>query len=107
MFTSTATQNGGQESTTLSFHTLLLHLGFVVVGLPYSFAGQNGVSEVMGNSPYGASTLADGDGSRKPSPASLPPDVSAARVFRLAGRQLSYWMAAALRRSSMMFDGVA
>ena len=71
VFTSTATQHGGQESTILSFHTLLLHLGFVVVGLPYSFAGQNGVSEVMGNSPYGASTLADGDGSRRPSAVEL------------------------------------
>lgn len=67
VFTSTATQHGGQESTILSFHTLLLHLGFVVVGLPYSFSAQNGVSDVMGNSPYGASTIADGDGSRRPS----------------------------------------
>jgi NAD(P)H dehydrogenase (quinone) len=71
VFTSTATQHGGQESTILSFHTLLLHLGFVVVGLPYSFAAQNGVSEVMGNSPYGASTIADGDGSRRPSQVEL------------------------------------
>ncbi|MFN3891769.1 MAG: NAD(P)H:quinone oxidoreductase [Beijerinckiaceae bacterium] len=71
VFTSTATQHGGQESTILSFHTLLLHLGFVVAGLPYSFAGQNGVSEVMGNSPYGASTIADGDGSRRPSKVEL------------------------------------
>ncbi|MDP2358242.1 MAG: NAD(P)H:quinone oxidoreductase [Beijerinckiaceae bacterium] len=71
VFTSTASQHGGQESTILSFHTLLLHLGFIVTGLPYSFAGQNGVSEVMGNSPYGASTIADGDGSRWPSPVEL------------------------------------
>lgn len=71
VFTSTATQHGGQESTILSFHTLLLHLGFVVAGLPYSFAGQNGVSEVMGNTPYGASTIADGDGSRRPSKVEL------------------------------------
>jgi len=71
VFTSTATQHGGQESTILSFHTLLLHLGFVVVGLPYSFVAQNGVSEVMGNSPYGASTIADGDGSRRPSQVEL------------------------------------
>lgn len=71
VFTSTATQHGGQESTILSFHTLLLHLGFVITGLPYSFAGQNGVTEVMGNSPYGASTIADGDGSRRPSPVEL------------------------------------
>lgn len=71
VFTSTATQHGGQEATILSFHTILLHLGFVVVGLPYSFAGQNGVSEVMGNSPYGASTIADSDGSRQPSQVEL------------------------------------
>jgi NAD(P)H dehydrogenase (quinone) len=67
VFTSTATQHGGQESTILSFHTVLMHLGFVVVGLPYSFKAQNGVTEVMGNSPYGASTLADNDGKRQPS----------------------------------------
>jgi NAD(P)H dehydrogenase (quinone) len=71
VFTSTATQHGGQESTLLSFHTVLLHLGFVVVGLPYSFAAQNGVSEVMGNSPYGASTIANNDGSRQPSAVEL------------------------------------
>jgi NAD(P)H dehydrogenase (quinone) len=66
-FTSTATQHGGQESTILSTHTVLLHLGFVIVGLPYSWAGQMGVKEVSGGSPYGASTIADGDGSRQPS----------------------------------------
>ena len=60
VFTSTATQHGGQESTILSFHTVLLHLGFVIVGLPYSFTGQMGLDEVMGNSPYGASTIAGG-----------------------------------------------
>lgn len=67
VFTSSATQHGGQESTILSTHTVLLHLGFVIVGLPYSFAGQMGVKEVTGGSPYGASTIADGDGSRQPS----------------------------------------
>ncbi|TVR10220.1 MAG: NAD(P)H:quinone oxidoreductase [Salinarimonadaceae bacterium] len=67
VFTSTATQHGGQESTILTFHPVLLHLGMVIVGLPYAFTGQTGVSEVMGNSPYGASTIADGDGSRQPS----------------------------------------
>lgn len=67
VFTSTATQHGGQESTILSTHTVLLHLGFIIVGLPYSFSGQMGVAEVSGNSPYGASTIAGGDGSRKPS----------------------------------------
>jgi NAD(P)H dehydrogenase (quinone) len=67
VFTSSATQHGGQESTILSFHPVLLHLGFVVVGLPYAFQGQMGVGEVMGNSPYGASTIAGADGSRQPS----------------------------------------
>jgi len=71
VFTSTATQHGGQESTILSFHTVLLHLGFVIVGLPYSFTGQMGLDEVMGNSPYGASTIAGGDGSRQPSQVEL------------------------------------
>lgn len=71
VFTSTATQHGGQESTILSFHTVLLHLGFVIVGLPYSFTGQMGHDEVMGNSPYGASTIAGGDGSRQPSQVEL------------------------------------
>jgi NAD(P)H dehydrogenase (quinone) len=66
-FTSTATQHGGQESTILSTHTVLLHLGFIIVGLPYSWAGQMGVEEVSGGSPYGASTITDGDGSRQPS----------------------------------------
>lgn len=67
VFTSTATQHGGQESTILTFHPVLLHLGMVIVGLPYSFTGQMGVKEVMGNSPYGSSTITDGDGSRMPS----------------------------------------
>jgi NAD(P)H dehydrogenase (quinone) len=67
VFTSSATQHGGQESTILSTHIVLLHQGMVIVGLPYSFAGQMGVSEVTGGSPYGASTIAAGDGSRQPS----------------------------------------
>jgi NAD(P)H dehydrogenase (quinone) len=67
VFTSTATQHGGQESTILSTHTVLLHHGMVIVGLPYAFQGQTGVDEVKGGSPYGASTISDGDGSRRPS----------------------------------------
>jgi NAD(P)H dehydrogenase (quinone) len=67
VFTSSATQHGGQESTILTFVPVLMHLGFVIVGLPYAFQGQMGHAEVMGNSPYGASTIAGGDGSRKPS----------------------------------------
>ena len=67
VFTSTATQHGGQESTILSTHTVLLHHGMVVVGLPYTFQGQMIQGEVSGGSPYGASTIAAGDGSRQPS----------------------------------------
>lgn len=71
VFTSSATQHGGQESTILSFIPTLLHHGMVVVGLPYAFAGQMGVDEIKGGSPYGASTITDGDGSRMPSPVEL------------------------------------
>jgi NAD(P)H dehydrogenase (quinone) len=67
VFVSSATQHGGQESTILSFHISLLHHGFVVVGLPYAFQGQMGIDEITGGSPYGASTIAGGDGSRMPS----------------------------------------
>lgn len=67
VFTSSATQHGGQESTLLSFHTTLLHHGMVIVGLPYSFQGQMGVTEITGCSPYGASTIAGGQGERMPS----------------------------------------
>ena len=67
VFCSSATQHGGQESTILTFIPTLLHLGMIVVGLPYSFAGQMGVEEVKGSSPYGASTIAGADGSRLPS----------------------------------------
>lgn len=67
VFTSSATQHGGQESTILNFHTTLLHHGMVVVGLPYAFAGQMGIDEITGGSPYGASTIAGGQGERMPS----------------------------------------
>jgi NAD(P)H dehydrogenase (quinone) len=67
VFTSTATQHGGQESTLLSTQTVLMHHGMVIVGLPYSFQGQMALSEITGGSPYGASTIAGGDGSRQPS----------------------------------------
>jgi NAD(P)H dehydrogenase (quinone) len=70
-FTSTATQHGGQEVTLFSIITNLLHFGLTIVGLDYGFAGQMGVKEVHGNSPYGASTIADGDGSRQPSQVDL------------------------------------
>jgi NAD(P)H dehydrogenase (quinone) len=67
VFTSTATQHGGQESTILSTQIVLLHQGMVIVGLPYSFQGQMSLAEITGGSPYGASTIAAGDGSRQPS----------------------------------------
>ena len=65
-FTSTATQHGGQETTLFSIITNLLHFGMVVVGLDYGHAGQMTLQEITGGSPYGASTIAGGDGSRKP-----------------------------------------
>jgi NAD(P)H dehydrogenase (quinone) len=65
-FTSTASQHGGQEVTLFSMLTNLLHFGMVLVGLPYSFQGQLKLDEVTGGSPYGATTIAAGDGSRQP-----------------------------------------
>lgn len=67
VFTSSATQHGGQESTILSFHTSLLHHGMIIVGVPYSESRQMTVNEITGGSPYGSSTIAGGDGSRQPS----------------------------------------
>jgi len=67
VFASTATQHGGQETTITSFHSTLLHLGMVIVGVPYSEKRQMTVAEITGGSPYGASTIAGGDGSRMPS----------------------------------------
>ena len=66
VFTSSATQHGGQESTILSFHISLLHHGFIIVGLPYAFQGQMRIDEVTGGSPYGSSTIAGGSGERMP-----------------------------------------
>jgi NAD(P)H dehydrogenase (quinone) len=70
-FTSTAAQHGGQETTLFSILTNLLHMGCTIVGLDYAFTAQNGVDTVMGNSPYGASTIANNDGSRQPSAVEL------------------------------------
>src|SRR5580692_3879597 len=67
VFTSTATQHGGQETTITSFHSTLLHQGMIIVGLPYAFPGLTNMDEITGGSPYGASTLANADGSRQPS----------------------------------------
>jgi NAD(P)H dehydrogenase (quinone) len=66
-FTSTATQHGGQETTLFSIITNLLHFGMTVVGLPYSYQGQMTLDEIVGGSPYGASTIAGGQGQRQPS----------------------------------------
>ncbi|KQP50075.1 NAD(P)H:quinone oxidoreductase [Pseudorhodoferax sp. Leaf274] len=66
-FTSTATQHGGQETTLFSIITNLLHFGLVIVGLPYSHGGQMTLDEIVGGAPYGATTIAGGDGSRQPS----------------------------------------
>jgi NAD(P)H dehydrogenase (quinone) len=67
VFTSTATQHGGQETTITSFHTTLLHHGMLIAGIPYSEAGLSEMKEISGGSPYGASTLTGSDGSRGPS----------------------------------------
>jgi NAD(P)H dehydrogenase (quinone) len=67
VFTSSNTQHGGQESTILTTHVVLLHLGMIIVGLPYSFPGQMDMADITGGSPYGASTIAGADGSRQPS----------------------------------------
>ncbi|WP_062225595.1 NAD(P)H:quinone oxidoreductase [Aureimonas frigidaquae] len=70
-FTSSATQHGGNEATLLSMHKTLLHHGLVIVGLPYAFAGQMTLDAIAGGSPYGATTIAAGDGSRQPSEVEL------------------------------------
>lgn len=67
VFVSTATQHGGQETTITSFHSTLLHQGMIIVGVPYSEKRQMTISEIYGGSPYGASTITGGDGSRRPS----------------------------------------
>lgn len=67
VFTSTATQHGGQETTITSFHTTLLHQGMIIVGVPYTETRLTNMEEISGGTPYGASTLAASDGSRQPS----------------------------------------
>ncbi|MDF1719309.1 MAG: NAD(P)H:quinone oxidoreductase [Minwuia sp.] len=90
VFVSSATQHGGQESTILSFHTSLLHQGMVIVGLPYAFQGQMGVEEIKGGTPYGASTIADGDGSRQPSAVELDgARFQGAHVARIASKLIA------------------
>ena len=92
VFAATATQHGGQESTLLSFHATLLHLGMVVVGLPYSAQGQMRLDEVTGGSPYGVTTIAGGKGERQPSANEL-------ELARFQGRHVAE-IAGALARAS-------
>ncbi|MBY5793045.1 NAD(P)H:quinone oxidoreductase type IV [Rhizobium leguminosarum bv. viciae] len=87
VFTSSATQHGGQESTILGFIPTFLHQGMVVAGLPYAFPGQMGTEEVKGGSPYGASTITNGDGSRQPSEIELEgAKYQGAHVAKLAAK---------------------
>lgn len=82
VFCSTATQHGGQETTLTSTHTTLLHLGMVIVGTPYSEQGLLNMSEISGGTPYGATTMAGGDGSRQPSANEL-------NIARFQGRHVA------------------
>ncbi|MBI1180075.1 MAG: NAD(P)H:quinone oxidoreductase [Alphaproteobacteria bacterium] len=87
VFTSSNTQHGGQETTIISTQITLLHLGMVVVGLPYGYQGMMSVDEVAGCSPYGASTIAGPDGKRRPSPLELQgARFQGRRVTKIAGR---------------------
>jgi NAD(P)H dehydrogenase (quinone) len=92
VFTSTGSQHGGQESTILATHVVLLHLGMTIVGLPYTFKGQMRMDEICGGSPYGASTLA-GDGDRQPSDGEL-------EGARFQGRYVAETAAALIRGRS-------
>jgi NAD(P)H dehydrogenase (quinone) len=87
VFTSTGTQHGGQETTITSFHTTLLHHGMIIVGVPYSCEELVNMNEITGGSPYGAGTLAGGDGSRQPSENELAiARFQGAHVARIAGK---------------------
>jgi NAD(P)H dehydrogenase (quinone) len=87
VFCSSATQHGGQESTVLTFIPTLFHLGMIVVGLPYSFTGQMRFEEIAGCSPYGASTIAGTDGSRRPNAVELEGvRFQAAHVAKIAAK---------------------
>jgi len=87
VFTSTATQHGGQETTITSFHSTLLHQGMIIVGVPYSCKELLNMQEITGGTPYGASTLSDGDGSRRPSENELKiARFQGAHVARIAQR---------------------
>ena len=88
VFTATATQHGGQETTITSFHHTLLHLGMIIVGVPYSCQELTNMDEITGGSPYGAGTLAGSDGKRQPSENELAiARFQGAHVARIAARQ--------------------
>jgi NAD(P)H dehydrogenase (quinone) len=82
VFTSTASQHGGQETTITSFHSTLLHQGMIIVGVPYTATGLDNMKEITGGTPYGASTLANSDGSRQPSENEL-------EIARFQGRHVA------------------
>ncbi|AUB79066.1 NAD(P)H:quinone oxidoreductase [Spiribacter sp. 1M153] len=82
VFASTGSQHGGQETTLTSFHTTLFHQGMVVVGVPYSCPALTTMDEITGGTPYGATTLSDGDGSRQPSDNEL-------EIARFQGRHVA------------------
>jgi len=82
VFTSTASQHGGQETTITSFHTTLLHQGMIVVGAPYSEQRLLNMSEISGGTPYGATTITSSDGSRQPTEAELA-------IARFQGRHVT------------------
>src|SRR5262245_64466499 len=96
VFTSTESQHGGQESTILATHVVLLHLGMVIIGLPYTFKGQQRMDEICGGSPYGASTFAR-DGSSEPS--------NNRSEARFQGRHVAETAAALLRGRRQMIPG--
>ncbi len=90
VFTSTASQHGGQETTITSFHTTLLHHGMIIVGLPYSWEGASIMSEMSGGTPYGATTITGADGSRMPSANELEgAKYQGAHVAKIAARLAS------------------
>lgn len=97
VFASSATQHGGQETTITSFHTTLLHHGMVIVGLPYSNAGLTNMAEITGGTPYGATTLAGGDGKRQPSANEL-------ELARAQGRHVAEIAARLVRQRPSIAD---
>ena len=100
MFTSTASQHGGQETTITSFHSTLLHQGMIIVGVPYSEPRLVAMTEITGGTPYGASTITAADGSR------LPTENELACVENARGTAGRAGQARTLRSSPLHGDGV-